>query len=210
MSGTGRVGGAFTAAGTSTFTGAATFNAALTGNSTVAFRNTSATAFRLQTASGTATLFTADTTNNIIQLGSATTDATAVRFVLDSSNAASDPTGINGAMYYSTTTNSRRCYDNGQWRDCNNTKGMPTVRTANYTAQNRDFVLADTSGGAFTVTLPAPRAGATVSVKKITGGGNVTVTAGGGVLIDNLTSDVISNQWQSQDYFSDGTKWVRV
>ena len=204
INGTGRVGGAFTAAGTSTFTGA------MTANNTAAFRSSSTTAFRIQSAGGAATLLTADTTNNVIQIGSATADATAVRFVLDSSNSASDPAGINGAMYYSTATNTRRCYENNAWRDCDIAKGVPVVQTANYTAKNRDFVLADTSAGAFTVTLPAPRAGAMVSVKKISGGGNVTVSAGGGVLIDNLTADVISQQWLSQDYFSDGTKWYRV
>lgn len=52
--------------------------------------------------------------------------------------------------------------------------------------------------------------GATVSVKKITAAGSVTVVAAGGVQIDNLSSDVLTTQWVSQDSFSDGVQWYRV
>jgi hypothetical protein len=37
--------------------------------------------------------------------------------VLDSYNT-TDPTGVNGAMYYSTSTNSFRCYQNDVWVSC--------------------------------------------------------------------------------------------
>lgn len=65
-------------------------------------------------------MLTADTTNNRIQIGSITTDATAILFGLDSYNNATDPTGFNGAMYYNTSTSKFRCYEAGAWADCIN------------------------------------------------------------------------------------------
>jgi hypothetical protein len=83
------------------------------------FRNRldSASAFAIQNSSNTS-LFTADTTNSRIQVGSATTDATAILFGLDSYNNGADPTGFNGAMYYNTSTNKFRCFENSAWANC--------------------------------------------------------------------------------------------
>ncbi len=36
----------------------------------------------------------------------------------------SDPTGINGAMYYNTTSNVFRCYENNTWTDCISANGL--------------------------------------------------------------------------------------
>ncbi|MGB4967094.1 MAG: hypothetical protein WBO35_02725 [Candidatus Saccharimonadales bacterium] len=83
------------------------------------FRNRldSASAFAIQNSSNTS-LFTADTTNSRIQVGSVTTDATAILFGLDSYNNGADPTGFNGAMYYNTSTNKFRCFENSAWANC--------------------------------------------------------------------------------------------
>ena len=83
------------------------------------FRQSNSTsAFAIQNASSAAIL-TADTANSKIQIGSATTDGSAVLLVLDSYNNATDPAGVNGAMYYNTSTNKYRCYSNGAWANCN-------------------------------------------------------------------------------------------
>lgn len=64
-------------------------------------------------------LFMADTTNLKVQVGSTSTDMTAAMLVLDSFNQASDPVGVaNGSMYYNTSTNKFRCYQNNAWIDC--------------------------------------------------------------------------------------------
>lgn len=54
----------------------------------------------------------------IVQIGSVTTDASAVELVLDSYNQAADPTGQNGAMYYNTVTSKFRCYEGAIWKNC--------------------------------------------------------------------------------------------
>jgi len=206
VSGTGRVGGAFTAAGTASVTGA------LTANSTALFKNSSnsTTAFRIQDSSS-ATLFSVDTTNKRINVGSSTADSNAYYFVLDAFSGPADPTGSipDGATYYNNSLSKFRCRIDGLWANCD---GQPsaTTKTANYTAKRSDIVLADASAGSFTVTLPNPWEvnGATISVKKITAPNSVTVTSS--TNIDNLSSEVITTQWQSQDYYSDGIKWYRI
>jgi trimeric autotransporter adhesin len=65
--------------------------------------------------------------NGSLQVGSSTTDATASLLGLDSYNNGTDPSGFNGAMYYNTSTNKFRCYQNGAWIDCIST-GATTNR----------------------------------------------------------------------------------
>lgn len=55
-------------------------------------------------------------TGNRISLG--TSDTTATLLVLDTKTNAGDPTGVAGAMYYNSSSNSFRCYDVEYWRDC--------------------------------------------------------------------------------------------
>ncbi len=66
---------------------------------------------------GTSTL-NVDITNGLVRVGSATIDATAILFQLDQSSSASDPTEIDGGMYYNTSSQSFRCGQNGRWRSC--------------------------------------------------------------------------------------------
>ena len=80
-------------------------------------------------------------------------------------------------------------------------------RTSAYTAANGDFILADVSGGAFTVTLPVLANGSRVSVKKIDASAFAVTVSG---TIDNLSSYSISTQWESQDFLSNGTQWYLI
>jgi hypothetical protein len=75
----------------------------------------STTAFQIQNAAGNS-LFTVDTTNSRIQIG--TSDTTATLLVLDTKTDSSDPTGVNGAMYYNSNAGKFRCYQAGAWTDC--------------------------------------------------------------------------------------------
>lgn len=84
------------------------------------FQNSSdsSTAFTIARSGSGGNLFVADTSNARIYIGDPTPDANTVFLVVDNSSAASDPTGTNGAIYYNTTSNSFRCFENGAWRDC--------------------------------------------------------------------------------------------
>lgn len=74
--------------------------------------------------SGANDLLSTDTTNNLVQIGSATANANPTLFVLNSYNDPSDPaSGYNGAMYYNTSTNSFRCFVDGAWSDCSGAHG---------------------------------------------------------------------------------------
>ena len=61
-------------------------------------------------------LFTVDSANSRIVLGAS--DTTGTLLVLDTKTSAGDPTGVDGAMYYNSSSRAFRCYSNGAWRSC--------------------------------------------------------------------------------------------
>ena len=96
----------------------------------------------------------------------------------------------------------------GTWATPSGGAGVTVVnRSTTYTAAAGDYILADTSGGAFNITLPTLPSGSKISIKKIDASANaVTALA----TIDNVTSWASSIQWESQDFLSDGTQWYFV
>ena len=85
------------------------------------------------------------------------------------------------------------------------------VKTANYTTSDLEGVLADTSGGAFTVTLPAtPAAGAQVVVAdsgNAWGTNNLTIARNGST-IDNVAENLVCDiTGASVQLIYDGTTW---
>ena len=105
------------------------------------FRNAtnSTAAFQVQNASST-NLFQIDSSNNRIYIGNSTSDATAVQLVVDTSTATTDPTGVNGAIYYnsggrggadnssSTYSGKFRCYEGSVWKNCVGMRDMAERR----------------------------------------------------------------------------------
>ncbi len=89
------------------------------GDITVGGSISSATALGLNFISGTGgiNLQSNGTATGNVQIGDGgTTSATPDLLVLDTGSA--EPTGTNGAMYYSTALNKFRCYENSVWKDC--------------------------------------------------------------------------------------------
>ncbi len=75
----------------------------------------SANALQVQNASGDR-LFSVNTANNTVQIGTA--DSGATLLVLDTKTSEGDPTGTNGAMYYNSAAGKFRCFENNAWKDC--------------------------------------------------------------------------------------------
>ena len=81
--------------------------------------------------------------------------------------------------------------------------------TTSITAAAGDYIFADASSNAITITLPSPVASAYFSVKKIDGGSNA-ITISGGIIDGSTSTSVYSQQWASQDFLSDGIQWYQV
>lgn len=87
------------------------------GAATFQNRTNSATAFRVMNATAVPQ-FVIDTTNSRAYVGNPTGDSTGALIVLDTKNTAGDPTGVNGAMYYNSSTGRFRCFENSAWINC--------------------------------------------------------------------------------------------
>jgi hypothetical protein len=87
------------------------------GTTTIKPGAASTSAFQVQNTSGTNQL-SVDTTNSRVYVGPTAGDTTGSILVLGNKTNAGDPTGVAGAMYYNSSTNTFRCYENGGWTDC--------------------------------------------------------------------------------------------
>lgn len=86
--------------------------------------------------------------------------------------------------------------------------------TASTTAVAGDFIFADTTSGGITITLPTPSASAMVRVKRLNPSGNslqIAAPAGGSVIDGvGVGTHTMNNQYDSNDFLSNGTNWYRV
>ncbi len=110
--------------------GTATFTVANSG--ALQIQSTSSTALDIRNASGTS-YFLVDTNTGVVTIGSGTSAANGVLFVLDARTA--DPTGVDGGSYYNSTDGKMRCYEGSIWTDCSTTNvlGETTLGSANGT-----------------------------------------------------------------------------
>jgi hypothetical protein len=109
------------ASGLATLTGGITDTGSLTNTGTLLVQNASSVA-----------LLTASSTNNNVQIGSATADTTEINLQLDSYSTLADSstcstTTNQGALYYNTASNTVRACINGSWQDLVSTQGLATL-----------------------------------------------------------------------------------
>lgn len=76
-----------------------------------------------------------DTINDQVVIGAI--DNKASLLVLDTKTTSGDPAGINGAMYYNSSTSRFRCYEGGDWKDCITPLPVSKTAQANFTT-NKD------------------------------------------------------------------------
>lgn len=84
-----------------------------------------------------------------------------------------------------------------------------TNQTADYTASDRDFVMADSSAGTITISLPSgPTQGDFVGVKKVSSSGNTVSVSGNGNNINGESHNVtLTNRGDELEFIYDGTDW---
>lgn len=87
-----------------------------------------------------------------------------------------------------------------------------TAKTGNYTLTTSDqVILADSSGGAFTITTPAAssNSGRYFYIKKVDSSSNfVTLKGAGSETVDGATTFDLFVQWQAVMIVSDGSNWL--
>jgi len=82
------------------------------------------------------------------------------------------------------------------------------TKTGAFTATMNDIILADASGGAFSVTLPStPTAGVVIDVKKTDSSANAVTVDGNGNNIDGDSTYIMYSQYESISIFADGSNW---
>ena len=86
-----------------------------------------------------------------------------------------------------------------------------TTKTTTYTATvSDDFINADATSGAFTITLftAVGNSGAKIYIKKIDSSANaITVDADGSETIDDVLTQILTSQYDAITLVSDGTEW---
>lgn len=121
-----------------------------TGNLLIQPSVASAAALQVQTTTGVNVL-SVDTSNLRVVIGAgATGEATVKLLVIDSqTGSSSDPTEVNGGMYYNNTTHTFRCGVDGSWQSCT---GLLYANTSNSSANNN----CTNNCSAFSVSAPIP------------------------------------------------------
>lgn len=171
---------------TTTTTSTLTLDSGTTGNvnlgtganaKTVAIGNTTGGTM-LNLNSGTGNInFTVDSTasSGKVQIGNSGT-ATPDLLVLDSGTA--DPTGVNGGMFYNSSTGKFRCFENSAWANCITPPGTDIQHAASYDTDEA-FTNVPTGGGQTTL--------GTVSVTPTAATGDIYVTGFAEVRSSNNT-----------------------
>jgi hypothetical protein len=119
------------------------------------------------------------------------------------------PTQTSNSGKYLTTDGS-----NASWASITTGLQVTAIKTANYTAAVNDLIRANTTSGAFTITLPAsPADGATIGILdmySLFGTNALTVVPGAGATIESDTSVVldVNHTYAEFIYSASTTNWL--
>lgn len=114
------------------------------------------------------------------------------------------PAGSGWKLILSTVSSNRVYY---VWQRGTSVEVVTTTYTV---ADTVDTILADATGGAFTITLPNAANVERVTVKKTDASANVVTVDGGTATIDGNVTQAISFQYESFTFASDGTNYFLV
>ena len=123
---------------------------------------------------------------------------------------------VAGDLWFDSTDGSLNVYYNdgtsSQWVSAisNQTDAAYIVKTANYTASNRDHIMADTTNGSFTITLPAsPSIGHNVVLYDNGSWGTNNLTVGrNGSSIESISDDfVLDVSSVKVEFIYNGSTW---
>lgn len=114
--------------------------------------------------------------------------------------------GTAGYVWTSTDTTGK-----GAWMPAGSASLITATKSANYTIVSEDVIFCNTSGGAFTITLPSPTNGRLIRLLDITGSfeaNNLTVAPSGAEKISGLAANrILEGNWESAEILSNGTDW---
>lgn len=110
----------------------------------ITFGNTTgATAININSGTGNVNFTVGPTSSSgKVQIGNSAT-ATPDLLVLD--NGTADPSGTNGGMYYNTTSNKFRCYQNGAWANCIGGDKLSVPKNADQSVTNSTVLVNDSA-----------------------------------------------------------------
>jgi hypothetical protein len=126
------------------------FSLGATGDAVFTGVANSATAFRVQNATGTS-LFTVNTTDDRVVIGPVDGDSSGTILVLGKKTDSGDPAEVDGAMYYNASAHSFRCGVAGIWVSC-----IGGLLSASTGSNSGGTVANTTSETAFTTTYHVP------------------------------------------------------
>lgn len=139
-------------------------NTSATGNTSIG--NTTGTV-TITSGTGNINLLANGTSTGNVQIGDGgAASATPDLLVLDTGTV--DPTGVNGATYYNTTSNKFRCYENSAWKNCDTVGSGSDLQYVTSYKTNDSFVNITSSVTTLT----------TVSITPAAATGDVMVRAG--------------------------------
>jgi len=130
--------------------------------------------------------------------------------IVDTDGNETNYTPYDGALFIASDTGTVYRGDGNAWNELRAPEQTTVSKSSAYTANNREKVLADASGSAFTITLPAPEDDIHVTIKKTDASNDVTIATPNNETIDGNSNITLSTQYVSRTITSDGSDYFII